>query len=211
MATVHPSALLRVPDPAMREQDYAQFLDDMKKVAKQSRPKTRCPPNATPEVLHVAAETWCTTRSRGGCELRPPRGSRRVRTSNRLVSSRWSDSDGGSDSGIATPRSSSASLLGMTLSSKSHAAACSVEVLRDLLGRNVTLRRICSTPSMPSSMLTHPSKPTDFSSREDRVVVVHALADLAVPQPVGVADGVLLAAEVFDRALRRGSGRWRAS
>jgi uracil-DNA glycosylase len=35
MATVHPSSLLRAPDPAMREQNYAQFLDDMKKVAKQ--------------------------------------------------------------------------------------------------------------------------------------------------------------------------------
>ena len=35
MATVHPSSLLRVPDPAMREQNFAQFLDDMKKVAKQ--------------------------------------------------------------------------------------------------------------------------------------------------------------------------------
>ena len=36
---------------------------------------------------------------------------------------------------------------------------------------------------------------------EDRVVVVHALADLAVAQPLGVADAVFLAAQVFDRAL----------
>ena len=35
MATVHPSSLLRVPDPAMRESAFAQFLDDLKKVAKQ--------------------------------------------------------------------------------------------------------------------------------------------------------------------------------
>src|SRR5688500_7628738 len=36
---------------------------------------------------------------------------------------------------------------------------------------------------------------------EDRVVVVHPTADLAVPQPLGVADAVFLAAQVLDRAL----------
>ena len=35
MATVHPSSLLRVPDPALRESAYAQFLDDLKTVARQ--------------------------------------------------------------------------------------------------------------------------------------------------------------------------------
>jgi DNA polymerase len=37
MATVHPSALLRVPDPATRDEAYAAFLDDLKKVAKQHK------------------------------------------------------------------------------------------------------------------------------------------------------------------------------
>ena len=41
MATVHPSALLRVPDPAMRESSYAQFLDDLKVVAKQIKSGSR--------------------------------------------------------------------------------------------------------------------------------------------------------------------------
>jgi uracil-DNA glycosylase len=35
MASVHPSSLLRVPDDSMREQVYAQFLDDLRVVAKQ--------------------------------------------------------------------------------------------------------------------------------------------------------------------------------
>ena len=46
---------------------------------------------------------------------------------------------------------------------------------------------------------------------EDRVVVVQAAADHAVPQPLGVADAVLFAAQIFDACLRPGSGRWRAS
>ena len=37
LATVHPSSLLRMPDPAMREQAVGQFVDDMKTVAKQVR------------------------------------------------------------------------------------------------------------------------------------------------------------------------------
>jgi probable DNA metabolism protein len=40
MATVHPSSLLRVPDPSMREEAYALFLSDMKKVAKQLKAHT---------------------------------------------------------------------------------------------------------------------------------------------------------------------------
>jgi DNA polymerase len=35
MATIHPSALLRAPDPSLREQMSAAFLDDLKQVAKQ--------------------------------------------------------------------------------------------------------------------------------------------------------------------------------
>ena len=34
MATVHPSALLRVPDAALRAQSRAEFVDDLRKVAK---------------------------------------------------------------------------------------------------------------------------------------------------------------------------------
>ena len=41
MATVHPSSLLRVPDKALREQAYAQFLEDLKKVGKQMKAEGR--------------------------------------------------------------------------------------------------------------------------------------------------------------------------
>ena len=34
MATVHPSALLRAPDEAAREEMFAAFLADLKKVAR---------------------------------------------------------------------------------------------------------------------------------------------------------------------------------
>jgi len=34
MATYHPSALLRMPDEAAREKGYAEFVDDLKKVAR---------------------------------------------------------------------------------------------------------------------------------------------------------------------------------
>ena len=33
MATVHPSALLRAPDEATRREEYARFVDDLRKVA----------------------------------------------------------------------------------------------------------------------------------------------------------------------------------
>ena len=56
-------------------------------------------------------------------------------------------------------------------------------------------------PSTPSSMLIQPSKPTPASSLKDGVVVVHPFADLAVPQPAGIADAVFFLAQVFDRAL----------
>jgi probable DNA metabolism protein len=35
MATIHPSALLRIPDPVLREQTYKQFLEDLAIAAKQ--------------------------------------------------------------------------------------------------------------------------------------------------------------------------------
>jgi DNA polymerase len=41
MATYHPSALLRVPDATMREQLHGQFLDDLKKAAKQMKAAKR--------------------------------------------------------------------------------------------------------------------------------------------------------------------------
>lgn len=34
LATIHPSALLRIPDEAMREQSYAQFVDDLRTVVR---------------------------------------------------------------------------------------------------------------------------------------------------------------------------------
>ena len=37
LATMHPSALLRIPDHEMRERAYADFLEDLKKVAQQVR------------------------------------------------------------------------------------------------------------------------------------------------------------------------------
>lgn len=37
MATIHPSALLRIPDPDMREKSYAHFLRDLEIAAKQLR------------------------------------------------------------------------------------------------------------------------------------------------------------------------------
>ena len=52
-------------------------------------------------------------------------------------------------------------------------------------------------------MLIQPSKPTPASSSKDRVVVVQPAADDAVPQPLRVANRVLLAAQVFDRSFNQ--------
>jgi DNA polymerase len=41
LATVHPSSLLRVPDPEMRREARRQFVDDMKVVARQIRKEAR--------------------------------------------------------------------------------------------------------------------------------------------------------------------------
>jgi uracil-DNA glycosylase len=48
LATVHPSSLLRMPDEESREQAYAQFVDDMRLVAKQikSHKRKRAPAGA---------------------------------------------------------------------------------------------------------------------------------------------------------------------
>ncbi len=40
-ATVHPSSLLRVPDPQARREALRQFVDDMKVVARQLRKEAR--------------------------------------------------------------------------------------------------------------------------------------------------------------------------
>jgi len=34
MATLHPSAILRAPDPEMREQQYRDFVSDLVKIAR---------------------------------------------------------------------------------------------------------------------------------------------------------------------------------
>jgi probable DNA metabolism protein len=37
MATIHPSALLRIPDPALRERSHQQFVEDLQLVARQAK------------------------------------------------------------------------------------------------------------------------------------------------------------------------------
>ena len=47
-----------------------------------------------------------------------------------------------------------------------------------------------------------PAVKADAGQRaKNRVVVVHALADLAVPQPFGIANAVFFAAQILDRAF----------
>ena len=55
---------------------------------------------------------------------------------------------------------------------------------------------------MPSSTEIQPENPTLGEDAEDGVVVVQALARLAVPQLVGIADGAVGRADVVERRAR---------